>query len=94
MPRQQDPLQVSDVEINSSPMSLREFEKNIVWQDLVRVLKNEKELCANEFDQVDHEDRLEIVRLQIRRQMIDFLIELPSLLAEQLGAEEEPRDDT
>ena len=92
MPRQQDPLQVSDVEINSSPMSLREFEKNILWQDLVLVLRNEKELCADEFDQVDPEDRLEIVRLQIKRQMIDFLIELPSLLAEQLGAEEEPRD--
>jgi hypothetical protein len=89
MPRKQDSLQVNDVEILSRPGDIRMFEKNIVWQDLVRVLRNEKEISAQEFDSVDPEDRLEIVRIQMRRQMIDFLIELPSLLAEQLGAEEE-----
>ena len=94
MPRKQDSLQVNDVEILSSPRELEAFERNVTWQDLVKIMKNEKELCVVEFDSVDPEDKIEIIRIQIKRQMLDFLIELPSLLAEQLGADEEVRDDS
>ena len=92
--KEQDYFKILDVEVLASPEELRRFETSVIWQDIVRVLKNEKELCANEFDTVDPEDKLEIVRIQTKRQMLDYLIELPGLLAEQLGAEEEVEYDT
>jgi hypothetical protein len=79
-----DQLEPHNVEICSSARDFMAMKESSMWQDIVRLLKQHKEDYAEDFDNVDPEDKAEIVRLQTRRQMIDYFLSLPDFLAESI----------
>lgn len=80
-----DLLEPTDnIHLSSSAAEMERFQTSVIWQDIVKVLRSWKEAQAVEFDTLDPEDSLGLARIQERRKALDYLIDLPTMLAANL----------